>query len=394
MNCYIYMRTYRIQQTFTGTRECSVHGPRSGGGVLRKSFVLPIDVTMLTVYRVLNTRADGLLHATSTGSQPKEVHMTNNLKTSITNAWDAAWNKGDVTVFDQLTAQNYQRRSTRSTTTTGLDAIKRDILAIRDAFPDLTTTVDHIVIDGDERDCKAAVYWHSTGTFTEPFGDVPPTGTKVVTHGSNLLTFDAGRIALEEATWDTSALLADLGLKSLSSAFDQDTDAVWDNLDGEPTKEALKAFNRQFITGVTVVTTMDDEGKPLGLAVNSYNSVSLEPPLVMVCVQKTSSTYASLFGASHMGINILGCNQRDTLRTFASKGADKFADLEWHQGPNGSPLLDGSSASVEVEIKERFQALTHTIFVGRVRTSESTDNDPIIYKAGQFFESHELTPLD
>ena len=138
---------------------------------------------------------------------------------------------------------------------------------------------------------------------------------------------------------------------------------------------------------------MDDEGKPRGLAVNSYNSVSLEPPLVMVCVQKTSSTYASLFGASHMGINILGCNQRDTLRTFASKGADKFADLEWHQGPNGSPLLDGSSASVEVEIKERFQALTHTIFVGRVRASESTDNDPIIYKAGQFFESHELTPL-
>ena len=104
--------------------------------------------------------------------------MTNNLKTSITNAWDAAWNKGDVTVFDQLTAQNYQRRSTRSTTTTGLDAIKRDILAIRDAFPDLTTTVDHIVIDGDERDCKAAVYWHSTGSSSPASPSSPPWTTR------------------------------------------------------------------------------------------------------------------------------------------------------------------------------------------------------------------------
>lgn len=331
--------------------------------------------------------------STTDGIDPKEVHMTSNLKKAITDSWHAAWDKGDVSVFDQLTATNYQRRSARSATTTGLDAIKTDILAIRAAFPDLSTTVDHIVVDGDERDCKVAVYWHSTGTFTEPLGDVPPTGAEVVTTGSNLLTFDAGKIVYEEATWDASALLADLGLKSLGSAFDQDVDSISDNLDGEPTKEALKAFNRQFITGVTVVTTMDTDGKPRGLAVNSYNSVSLEPPLVMVCVQKTSSTYPSLFASSHMGINILGCNQRDTLRTFASKNADKFAELDWHQGPHGSPLLDGSSAAIEVEIKERFQALTHTIFVGRVRTSESTDNDPIIYKAGQFFESHDLTPL-
>lgn len=320
--------------------------------------------------------------------------MNHILKKTIVNSWHAAWDNGDVSVFDQLTADNYRRRNARSSTTTGLDAIKSDILAIRSAFPDLTTTVDHIVVDGDERDCKVAVYWHSTGTFTEPLGDVPPTGTEVVTAGSNLLTFDAGRVVFEEATWDAGALLADLGLKSLGSAFDQDSDSVSDNLDGEPTKEALKAFNRQFITGVTVVTTMDAEGKPRGLAVNSYNSVSLEPPLVMVCVQKTSSTYPALFASGHMGINILGCNQRDTLRTFASKAPDKFADLEWHAGPNGSPLLDGSAAAIEVEIKERFQALTHTIFVGRVRTSESTDNDPIIYKAGRFYESHDLTPLD
>ena len=79
-----------------------------------------------------------------------------------------------------------------------------------------------------------------------------------------------------------------------------------------------------FITCVTVVTTLDDD-TPRGLAVNSYASVSLEPPLVMVCIQKTSSTYPALFAATHLGINILGTEQRETIATFASKAPDKFA---------------------------------------------------------------------
>ena len=85
-------------------------------------------------------------------------------------------------------------------------------------------------------------------------------------------------------------------MPSLRSAFESDlSDVVIDNLSGTLSADALKGFNRQFITGVTVVTTMDADRVPRGLAVNSYASISLEPPLVLVCVQKTSSTYPALF---------------------------------------------------------------------------------------------------
>src|SRR5699024_11341181 len=116
-------------------------------------------------------------------------------------------------------------------------------------------------------------------------------------------------------------------------------------------------------------------------------SVSLDPPLILVCVQKTSSTYPSLFRSGHIGVNILSTEQHETLQVFASKSQDKFANVPWHKGPNGTPLLYDSSASIEVEIKERVQALTHTIFIGRVRHAEAVDNNPILTKAGNTFEA-------
>src|SRR5699024_12768370 len=83
-----------------------------------------------------------------------------------------------------------------------------------------------------------------------------------------------------------------------------------------------------------------------------------QPPRLPQLPTRRSSDL--LFKADHLGINILSTGQRDTVGTFASKAADKFADLEWHAGPAGSPLIDGSSAALEAEIKERFQAKTHT----------------------------------
>ena len=311
------------------------------------------------------------------------------LKTEIRAVWHEAWDNGRTEALASLFTDDYQRVSANSGRTMTAEETKAEINEIRSAFPDLTTTIDHILIEGDQ----GAIYWHSEGTFTQPLNDVPPTGQPVTTHGSNLIRLEAGRIAREEVTWDAHELLADLGLKSLSSAFEAQPEVVTDDLSGEPSADALKAFNRQFVTGVTVVTTTDEDGKPRGLAVNSYNSVSLDPPLVLVCVQKTSSTYPALFRSTHMGINIMSRNQRDTIGTFAAKGADKFAELDWHKGVGGSPLIDGSAASIEVEIKERFQALTHTIFIGRVRSAEATEDEPMIYKAGRFFDSEDLTAL-
>jgi flavin reductase (DIM6/NTAB) family NADH-FMN oxidoreductase RutF len=160
----------------------------------------------------------------------------------------------------------------------------------------------------------------------------------------------------------------------------------------QPDLDLMKRVNRQFVTGVTVVTAMDEK-TPRGLAVNAFSSISLDPPTVMVCVQRTSSTHDCLFRASHLAINILSTDQLDVVNRFAAKSDDKFVGLDWEPGPFGSPVIGRSSAQMEVEIRERLQATTHTVFIGRVVHAEVTDRIPMVYSAGRFFDGGALTPL-
>ena len=159
-----------------------------------------------------------------------------------------------------------------------------------------------------------------------------------------------------------------------------------------PDTDLMKQVNRQFVTGVTVVTAMDGE-KPRGLAVNAFSSITLDPPTVMVAVQRTSSTHECLFRASHLAINILSVDQLDVVNRFAVKSDDKFAGLDWEAGPFGSPLIGRSGAQMEVEIRERLQASTHTLFVCRVVHATVSDRHPMVYSAGRFFDGGALTPL-
>ncbi|MCB1274442.1 MAG: flavin reductase [Leucobacter sp.] len=316
--------------------------------------------------------------------------MQENIKDAVLHTWEAAWDRGEVDALDAILHPDYQRVSARTGGAVDAATLKQNILDTRAAFPDLVTTIDHIVVD--ERGETAAIFWRSAGTFTEELHGVPATGNRVETRGSNFVELREGMIATERVTWDESDLLADVGVPSLGSAFEEAA-----AVDGAPTTapsiEDLKGFNRQFITGVTVVTTMDEEGNPRGLAANSYASVSLDPPLVLICVQKSTSTHAPLFTSTHLGINIMSTNQRDTVGVFASREPDKFASVEWHQGPHGSPLIEGSAASVEAEIKERFLTKTHTVFISRVTHAEAADLDAMIYKGGKFYDSAELTQL-
>jgi flavin reductase (DIM6/NTAB) family NADH-FMN oxidoreductase RutF len=113
----------------------------------------------------------------------------------------------------------------------------------------------------------------------------------------------------------------------------------------------------------------------------------------MVCVQRTSSTYESLFRASHLAINILSTEQLDVVNRFASKVADKFEGLDWTPNQFGSPVIAGSSAHMEVEIRERLQASTHTVFICRVVDAGVSSRPPMVYSAGRFFDGDALTPL-
>jgi len=160
-----------------------------------------------------------------------------------------------------------------------------------------------------------------------------------------------------------------------------------------PDLDLMKQVNRRFVTGVTVVTALDGD-KPRGLAVNAFASISLDPPTVMVAVQHTSSTHDCLFRADHLAINILSVDQLDVVKRFAAKSEDKFAGIDWQPGPYGSPLIGRSAASMEVEIRERLHASTHTVFMCRVVHALVSDRHPMIYSAGKFFDGGTLAVLD
>jgi steroid delta-isomerase-like uncharacterized protein len=305
---------------------------------------------------------------------------------ALRSAWTAAWDRGDVDALDSVAAPGYVRRDGGSGNCMSLGQLKAEIAAIRESFPDLRTTIDSVVTG----DGAAAVFWTSEGTHRRPFLGVPATGRRVRTRGSNHLTVSGGRILVETVTWDGSEMLACIGVRSLHD----EAARLADDQGGGPAPEVLKQFNRQFVTGVTVVTTRDGDGEPRGLAVNAYASISLEPPLALVCVQKTSTSYPYLFASEHLGINVLSATQSHVVTVFGRSGPDKFAHVPWHAAPQGSPLIDGSAASLEAEIRERFQARTHTIFVCRVRHAEVSEEHPMIYRGGRFFDSAALRPLD
>jgi flavin reductase (DIM6/NTAB) family NADH-FMN oxidoreductase RutF len=153
--------------------------------------------------------------------------------------------------------------------------------------------------------------------------------------------------------------------------------------------EAVKGVHRSFPTGVTIVTTQID-GQPYGLAVNAFSSISLEPPLVLVCVASSSSTYGHLFRAERMGVNVLAHDQAAVAGVFARSGGDKFSQVEWKSGPSGVPLLDGVSGYLELMIEKRIPAYTHTIFIGRVTGAHTASRPPLVYLAGSFFDGREL----
>lgn len=156
--------------------------------------------------------------------------------------------------------------------------------------------------------------------------------------------------------------------------------------------DLMKQVNRRFITGVTIVTTMDGD-TPRGLAVNAFSSISLDPPTVLVCVMKSSTTHDVLFRAQHLAINLISRDQLDAVGRFATKDPDKFSELDWEKAPNGSPYLARSSARMETQIRERLQASTHTIFICRVQHAEVSDHVPMVYAAGGFYDGGDLRPL-
>ncbi len=140
-----------------------------------------------------------------------------------------------------------------------------------------------------------------------------------------------------------------------------------------------------FPTGVTVVTTMGG-GQPLGLAVGSFCSVSLEPPLVLFCPDQTSATMASIRDANVFCVNVLAHDQDDVCRVFAGKGMDKFAGIGWRAGVTGCPVIHGALAWIDCHVEEITEAGDHFVVLGRVLELGVNDDrgGPLLFYRGGF----------
>lgn len=142
----------------------------------------------------------------------------------------------------------------------------------------------------------------------------------------------------------------------------------------------------QFLTGVTVVTSVGSDGQPIGFTANSFSSVSLDPPLVLVCADKRLGQYDALTAAPGYAVHILSEDQEAISTKFAMKGADKFADLAVEEGLHGSPVLPDAIVVMECRTVNQVEAGDHTILIGqveRLRVGDTT-KAPLGYFRGRY----------
>jgi flavin reductase (DIM6/NTAB) family NADH-FMN oxidoreductase RutF len=139
-----------------------------------------------------------------------------------------------------------------------------------------------------------------------------------------------------------------------------------------------------FPTGVTIVTTADPQARPAGLTVSAFSSVSLDPPLILVCVDHKSESFPALVEAGRFAVNILSTEQETLSRRFASKRGDKFDEVAFRVGHLGVPLLEGALVHVECVTVRTYDGGDHTIFLGQVEHASIGKGDPLLYCRGRY----------
>ena len=158
------------------------------------------------------------------------------------------------------------------------------------------------------------------------------------------------------------------------------TDPITETFDAAVFRQVLA----RFASGVVVVTGTTPEG-PAGLTCQSFSSLSLDPPLVLLSTARTSTTWPRIAATGRFAVNVLGEDQQDVSGRFALSGADKFAGQPWRQGDYGNPLLEGVIAHVECDVEAVHDGGDHEIVVGRVRAldaaglREAAEPNPLLY---------------
>ncbi len=141
-----------------------------------------------------------------------------------------------------------------------------------------------------------------------------------------------------------------------------------------------------FVTGVTVVTTRNAAGEPVGLTVNSFNAVSLSPPLVLWSLSLRAASFEAFRHAGHFAVNVLAADQTALSERFAKTGGDKFAGIAWQSGSADMPLLEGTSASFTCRTATQHPGGDHLIFIGEVLSFQQHGRVPLAYANGRYVE--------
>ena len=155
----------------------------------------------------------------------------------------------------------------------------------------------------------------------------------------------------------------------------------------EPTRDHGRHFRDAlgaFATGVTIVTTRDPKGRDFGLTANSFNSVSLEPPMVLWSLARSARSLPAFLAATHFAVHVLAADQEALSVRFAARGADKFAGLDLERGAGKVPLLRGCSARFQCRTAFRHEGGDHVIFVGAVDSFDQSDRPALIFHGGRY----------
>jgi len=156
---------------------------------------------------------------------------------------------------------------------------------------------------------------------------------------------------------------------------------------GSPAALTSEEFRRacgRFATGVTIASVTDSAGMPHGLTVSSFTSVSLEPPLILICLGHRVTMIESFRAATHFGINVLSEAQQHLSERFARKGHDRFNGVRWYRGWSGVPLIEGVLAAIECEVHDRFLSGDHDILVGLMVRADVAEGSPLVHFAGRY----------
>jgi flavin reductase (DIM6/NTAB) family NADH-FMN oxidoreductase RutF len=149
-------------------------------------------------------------------------------------------------------------------------------------------------------------------------------------------------------------------------------------------QHSFRAVLGRFSSGVTVVTTRDKRKRDQGMTVSAFCSVSLDPALVLICIEHSSSLYPSLDKATHFTVNILSESQEAIARRFAERGANRFEGLGYSRGQNGMAVLDDVLGYVECEVVARHEAGDHDVIVGEVDAAVANEGKPLLYYRGGY----------